>query len=243
MNKAGETISNSLSGAATTLADLLNIDLLKKYNVGVQVTFFGPTEWYQTQQDEKATTASAFGFFILIMGGLGLTSSAVDQTRKKKKPTQDDMPNFGKKSNGYQQLVEEQEIIERDSTKPFTIKARHDSDGNPVRLDSVGNPLRLESVGNIMGNRENSLFENRLRSQVRNEYAPITAPSSIPQAPKTSPVVDTIPPYNIRSDPILLRLLSCFSPVYNVQKLCQPRFKKGQDPELDIFEGLRFLTM
>ena len=58
MTRAGAFISKNLSGLASVLAKFLKIELLIKYNVGVQVTFTQPDAWYSKQANEKVVSAS-----------------------------------------------------------------------------------------------------------------------------------------------------------------------------------------
>ena len=66
MNSAGNAISKSLSSAVNKLATTLNIEVLLKYDVGVQFIFTQPDVWNETQSNNNSTAAYIVGGFLAV---------------------------------------------------------------------------------------------------------------------------------------------------------------------------------
>ena len=161
MTNAGDVISSTLSGLVNKLATTLKIDLLAKFNVGVQISFTQPDAWNETQQSNNTTAAYIVGGFLTVFIGISLVSSALGELRRKPS-IKDNLPYYGKKNSNFNQILQE-EVRVRESTKPFTFKFRDNENGAPARLDSFGNPEERQSENQPL--LENSIFDERVVPQ------------------------------------------------------------------------------
>lgn len=216
MSKAGDSISSAISGLVFTLADLLNIDLLKEYNVGVQVVFVQPDARYEKVVSENLASASSMGaivgIFLFASGGASLAIIY----RPKKKIYNNTPPQEPKKDHERLMFAQEAERL-RESTKPMTFKYSSTSANAGQRLDSVGNPIDFD---NSQYQRENSLFQNQnfelnLRDKEVEEEC----------------------------DSLFWDFLKCFSIPINLYSLESPNRTLEDNPELDAVEGIKVLTM
>jgi hypothetical protein len=160
MDSAARAISDSLTSLASTLGKTLNIDLLTKFNVGLNVTFTQPTSWYKSQQEDKTTAASAIGAFLMIFVVFAGAASVLGHFKPKFVPNNDPPP-MDKKAQMQAFLDREEERV-RESTKPFTFKFR----GGAAQLEQEGGPLANQVLSSeAEGQRENSMFASDDTSQ------------------------------------------------------------------------------
>ena len=168
MTNAGNVISSTLSGVVSKLATTLNIDLMVKYNFGVQFTFTQPDAWNETQSNDNSTAAYIVGGFLVVFVGISVVSSSLGALRRTPS-IKDNLPSYGKKNNNLNQILQEEARV-RESTKPFTFKFKQ-NDGAPVRLDSFGNQVDAQAENQQL--LENSLFNERAGLQeVHNKSRP-----------------------------------------------------------------------
>jgi len=146
MNEAAGSISDALTNLASTLGKKLNIDLITKFNLGINITFTQPDSWADRQHEEKTATASAiagvFLLFVAIAGG----ASAVGHFKPKVLPSSQPPPD---KKATRQALFAAEEARVRESTKPFTFKF----------VGSNGRPA-ADSAGSQPEDRDNSIFDS-----------------------------------------------------------------------------------
>jgi hypothetical protein len=216
MDNAGHTISSAASGLAYTLADLLSIDLLKQFNVGIQVVFIQPDTRYDKVVDESTASASSMGAMIgIFIFASGSASLALHY--RPKKVIYSKSPEVSKKDNEGAMFIQEEERLRRESTKPMTFKFTSTVGGFRQRHDSVGNPVNMD---NPEHQRDNSLFQNQLLGlKLRN------------------PEVDEKP------ESLFWDVLKCFSIPENLYSLTYTKRTVDDDPELDALEGIKVLTM
>lgn len=213
LNAAGKKVSDTISGLALSLGEALNIDLITKFQVGVQLTFKQPDYWYQTQQDENTVSASAMGAVILFFIGIA-GAATVASLYKPKKSIKDDLPTVNKKA-GIEAIMAQEEARVRESTKPFTFKFRGAQTAQYQNLDSVGNPVDSND-GEEDGQGENSIFDNRVSSD-------------------NGSVKD--------NKNFFLELFDCFSIPRNLYSLNNTKRSVEDNQELDVIEGIKVLTM
>lgn len=171
MKKAGKTITNTISGLAETIGNALQIEIIQKFNVGVQVVFVQPESWNEDQADSKTVSASIMGaIVILLIGTVGIVS--VGNEFKSSSSIKDDLPSYGDKDKAMNVIAAQEEARVRESTKPYTFKFKNNAAGRAQRLDSVGNPIDSEEA-DTSRERENSIFKNetsdKTSSQGQNE--------------------------------------------------------------------------
>lgn len=160
MDSAARAISDSLTSLAATLGNTLKIDLLTKFNVGLNVTFTQPNAWYKSKQEEKTAAASAIGAFLMLFVVFAGAASVLGHFQPKFVPN-NDLPPMDKKAH-MQALLEKEEERVRESTKPFTFKFR----GGATQQEQEGGSLanRLPS-SEAEGQRENSMFASDDKSE------------------------------------------------------------------------------
>lgn len=161
MASAGAAISSTLSGVASKLAAALKIDLLIKFNVGVQVSFTQPDAWAETQQNNNAAAAYVVGGVLVAFMGISVVTTAFGEFRRKPS-IKDNLPIYGKKDTNVNQILQD-EVRVRESTKPFTFKFKDTSSRAPLRLDSFGNPQPAQADDQQL--LDNSIFDDRAALQ------------------------------------------------------------------------------
>lgn len=217
MKSAGEAMTDTLSKVTRKIGQLLNVDLLTKWDVGVQVYFFQPTA-RNAQVTEEGTTSAAsmagfIGFLALISIGISIYDSVRPVTIKPNPPE-----NFKKQTA---QVMQQQELdFARQGTAAQTLKTKP---SETSRTSTFNNGL---AFGQNQQLRENSLFNENENVEENEVVAP-------PEMFKNS---DSAPS-------VLRQYMDCFSLQKNVCRLSFPRRNKLDNPELDAIEGMKVITL
>jgi hypothetical protein len=136
MTKASNTVSNTLFNVAKYAGDLLDIEPIKKYNVGVEFRLTQPDEWLRVHQSAKlipAIIALVFiGFFILLV----LFSQIVESYNLFAK-TQEENFILGD--------IDIDQNRTRDSTKAMTLKFGQIQNRGQIIIPNTASPLQLSS--------------------------------------------------------------------------------------------------
>ena len=207
MKKAGEEITTVLSSVVQLLGNKLKIELLQKFNVGIQVYFFQPDARKEEVTDQKTTSASSMaifiGFLVLLAGGSTLLT-----TRNPPKNIKRDIPNNDFKKDSIQVMQQQEEDLAREGTAANTMKAKPTNENQEL---SPG----LEEI--IERNDENSLFQSDTN---------ILQPRS-----------------ELEEENIIWRYLKCFSVTESLFSLTKTRRNHLDDPELDVLEAMKAMTV
>lgn len=136
MTRASNTVTDVLFSVARYAGNLLDIEPIKKYNVGVEFKLTQPDEWLKEHQKTKfipAIIALAFiGFFMLLV----LFSQVVDSYNLFSKPQEE---------NFVLGDIDIDQNRTRDSTKAMTLKFGQLQNRDPVMNQNNLSPLQLNS--------------------------------------------------------------------------------------------------
>ena len=164
LNRTGEVLTDLLTGLAKLVADQLNIDLLKKFDVGLQIYFFQPDARNQQMVDEKTVSTSSMAAFI---GFLVLSSGAATLFTMKniRNDIKKDLSDNNNKKNNALVMQQQEEDYARIRTQAETNK--FSTFKNRLASSPLGNG---EQEGGESHNRENSLFQSQANTiQERSE--------------------------------------------------------------------------
>ena len=213
MTKASKEITKSLFSAVRALANASHIDLLLKYDVGVEVQITQPQAWYQYQKDNKVVAASIIGGFILLAVLLSGVAGAINQF-KSNNSIKRNIPNFKRGAKNIEEVYAYDQTRDRDSTKPSTIKFARIEASPTITLPSSHDEYQKFSENQDKNNQiENSLFDNKSEN------------------------------YLSESQSFIYNFIDWFSLKRNVYKLIESKRHTGDDEELEWLEGMRVMTM
>ena len=153
MTRAGAFISKNLSGLASMLAKFLKIELLIKYNVGVQVTFTQPDAWYSKQANEKVVSASIVTW-IFVFFAWWIGASAIYHQLKERVLRVNSLKNHSKNDEHFRRFLGEENERARESTKPSSLKFIS-SMTSPVTSNELPDQVRGNQEKDVVLNYDN----------------------------------------------------------------------------------------